>query len=163
MSPQLFQMSYISLTLHWIETSPTAWTLRSGTAACEAFEGSHTGARIGEKLMGMLKELGIDKSVTCMTTDRSANQKNAVTVHMPGVDWIGCACHKTELTVQKFVNSPVLKQSLVAFSKAAGHLHKSALSKTTFEEAQRVSVACLLGLYALCLISMRQKKVYLYR
>lgn len=140
MSPQLFQVSYISLTLHWIETSNTAWTLRSGTAACEVFDGSHTGARIGEKLMGMLKELGIDKSVTCMTTDTAANQKNAVTVHMPGVEWLGCACHKTELTVQKFVSSPGLKQSLAAFTKAAGHLHKSPLSKKVFDDAQTVSV-----------------------
>lgn len=134
-------MSFISLTLHWIETSPGAWTVKCGTAACEVFDGSHTGARIGAKLMGMLKALGIEDSVISMTTDTAANMKNGVVVHTaPTIKWVGCGCHKTELTVQKFVNTPGLKQTLNAFTKLAGHLHKSALSLGVFKEAQRVSL-----------------------
>ncbi|CAM9712486.1 unnamed protein product [Ectocarpus sp. 4 AP-2014] len=59
--------------------------------------------------MGVLEELGIAKNVTCMTTDTAANMKNGVVVHMPGIEWLGCACHKAERTVQKFVGTPGLK------------------------------------------------------
>ncbi|CAM9132553.1 unnamed protein product [Ectocarpus sp. 13 AM-2016] len=89
--------------------------------------------------MSRLEELGIAKNVTCMITDTVANMKNGVVVHMPGMEWLGCACHKAERSVQKFVGTPGLKQSLSTFSKVATHLHKSALSKDVFEDAQRVS------------------------
>lgn len=135
----LDQVPFISLSLHWMVTSNSAWTVRSCTAGCEVFTGSHTGVRIGSALMGMLRELGIEESVTCITTDTAANQKNAVVVHTPArIKWLGCACHKTELTVNKFVAAAPLKKSLAAFSKLAAHLHKSALSQAEFEAAQKV-------------------------
>lgn len=89
--------------------------------------------------MDMLEDLGIAKTVTCMTTDTAANMKNGVVVHMPGVEWLGCACHKAERTVQKFVGTPGLKKFLSNSSEVATHLHKSALSKGVFEDAQQVS------------------------
>ncbi|CBJ27633.1 hypothetical protein Esi_0079_0079 [Ectocarpus siliculosus] len=86
----------------------------------------------------MLKALGIENQVISMTTDTAANMKNGVIVHMaPQIQWLGCGCHKTELTVQKFVNTPGLKETLKRFTKVAGHLHKSALSLGAFFEAQK--------------------------
>lgn len=119
--------------------SSGAWTARSCTAACEVFTDSHTAVRIAAKLMSMLKELGIEDSVTCFTTDTAANQKDAVVVYMPDrIKWLGCACRKTELTVNKFVSTPAVKKSLAAFCILAAHLHESALSQAEFEAAQKV-------------------------
>lgn len=114
--------------------------MRSGTAACELFDGSHRSESIGAKLVSMLEALGIDGAVTCMTTETAANMKEGVMVDMPGVRWLGCSCHKVELTVQKFVNHPGLKQTLAVFTEVAGHLDKSALSQQGFENAQKVSL-----------------------
>lgn len=95
----------------------------------------------------MLKALGIENQVISMTTDTAANMKTGVIVHMsPKIKWLGCGCHKTELTVQKFVNTPGLKETLKRFSKVAGHLHKSTLSLGAFFEAQKVSLQVLLTL-----------------
>lgn len=151
---RIIQVSFICLTLHWIETSRSEWTVKCGTAGCEIFEGSHTGARIGAKLTNMLEALGIENQVVSMTTDTAANMKNGVIVHMsPQIQWLGCGCHKTELTVQKFVNTPGLKESLKRFSKIAGHLHKSALSLSAFFQAQKVSLQVLLTLVDIIITS----------
>ena len=134
------QVPFISLSLHWMATSDSEWIVRSCTAACEVFTGAHTGHRIGAKLMGILRDLGVDKSETCITTDTAANQKNAVAVHTPArIKWLGCACHKAELMVNKFVATAPLKKCLAVFLKLAAHLHKSALSPSDFEDAQKVS------------------------
>ncbi|CAB1117040.1 unnamed protein product [Ectocarpus sp. CCAP 1310/34] len=89
--------------------------------------------------MGMLKELGIAKTVTCMTTDTAAKMKNGIVEHMPGMEWLGRACHKAERTVQNFVGPPGLKKSISAFTKVATHLQKSALWKGVFQDAQQLS------------------------
>lgn len=140
----------MAVTVHYIKASDSEWAIKKGTCACEVFDGSHTGARIGAKLMNTLKSLGIDKSVVSVTSDTASNMRNAIESHTPrGIEWIGCAAHKMERTVQNYVKDPVLKQTLSVFNKVAAHLHKSALSQQTFEQAQKVSLPIFAVLYLL--------------
>lgn len=128
------------MTVHYIKTSSSEWAMKTGTCACEAFDGSHTGARVGAKIMGILKQLGLEKSVISVTSDEAANIKNGIEKHTPSsMAWIGCVAHKMERTVKAYVSNPGLKKTLDVFRRTATHLDKSATSQRCFENAQRVS------------------------
>ena len=139
-------MGFIALTVHFIQPSKIAWVMRKGTAACEVFEGSRSGAHVGAKIVDMLKKLGILQSVVSVTSDTTSNIKSGVENHTTdSIAWVGCAAHKMERTVLKCVSSPALKASLAAFIKLSTHLSKSPLSQQAFEAAQKVGVGGWVG------------------
>ncbi|CAN0484967.1 unnamed protein product, partial [Discosporangium mesarthrocarpum] len=74
------------------------------TVGCEAFGGSHTATRIQPKLEHMADVVGIMGNIIAMTTDTAANIKKAIN-DWTGVEWIGCAAHVIERSVQKYVSS----------------------------------------------------------
>ena len=89
--------------------------------------------------MSMLKQLGIDYKVVCVTSDTAADMKNEVVEHHTSdhIVWLRCGCHKTERTVQKLVLQSEVNVSLTVFSKAVARLHKSAHTQEAFEREQR--------------------------
>lgn len=81
---KILYVSFISLSLQWIETTNIKWVYRSGTAAREVFNGSHFGQPVGTQVMSVLKQLGIYQTVVCVTSDTAATTKNAIEHHTAG-------------------------------------------------------------------------------
>lgn len=127
------------MTVHFISVSNSKWVLKSCTCACEVFNESHTGEHIGAKIMAILENLGIAQSVVSITSNTAVNMKKAVEQHTPdSIKWVACIAHKMERSVQAYVSTDGLKQSLDKFMRAAEHLRKSEQSQQTFETTQKV-------------------------
>ncbi|CAN0341703.1 unnamed protein product, partial [Discosporangium mesarthrocarpum] len=127
---------YISLTAQWIEPTAKQWTLRQATAGCEQFDGSHTSVRIKEKLDKMANAVGMKGHTISLTTDAASNIKKAIS-DWPGVDWIGCAAHVMERSVQKYVSQKKLKATIDTFNKAVTHIHCLTASEEHLKRAQK--------------------------
>ncbi|CAN0020336.1 unnamed protein product, partial [Discosporangium mesarthrocarpum] len=119
---------YISLTAHWMETTTEQWTLKKATLGCEVLGGSHTATRIQQKLEHMTDVVGIKGNIVTMTSDTAANIKKAIN-DWSGVEWIGCAAHVIEWSVQKYMSRKELKATIDVFNKAATHIGCSTASQ----------------------------------
>ncbi|CAM9642721.1 unnamed protein product, partial [Discosporangium mesarthrocarpum] len=118
---------YISLTAQRIEPTAKLWTSRQATVGCEQFDGSHAAVRIKEKLEKMADAVGMKGHIIPLTIDTAANIKKAIS-DWPGVDWIGCALHVMERSVQKYVSQKELKATIDTFNKAVTHINCSTAS-----------------------------------
>lgn len=133
------KVGFITMTVHFIIVSNSEWVLKSGTCACEVFNGSHTGEHIGAKIMAMLENLGIAQSAVSITSNTAVSMREAVEQHTSdSIKWVACAVHKMERSIQAYISIDGLKQSLDKFVRVAEHLRKSEQSQQTFEATQKV-------------------------
>ncbi|CAN0385036.1 unnamed protein product, partial [Discosporangium mesarthrocarpum] len=130
---------YRSLTTHWIEMTTEQWTLKKATMGCEAFGNSHTATRIQQMLEHMGDVVGIKGNIVTMTKDTAPNIKMAIN-DWTGVEWIACAAHVIERSVQKHVSRKELKATIDAFNKAATHIGCLTASQEHLRRAQKVGL-----------------------
>lgn len=79
------------------------------------YRGTHRRA----KIMAMLENLDIAQSVVSITFDSILRIR---------FKWVACVAHKMKRSVQGYVSTDGLKQSLDKFKRAPAHLHKSVQS-----------------------------------
>ncbi|CAM9977992.1 unnamed protein product, partial [Discosporangium mesarthrocarpum] len=113
--------------------------LKKATVGCEAFSGSHTATRTQQKLEHIADVVGIKGNIVTMTTDTATNMKKKAINDWTGVEWIGCAAHVIERSVQKYVSRKELKATIDVFNKAATHIGYSTASQEHLGRAQKAS------------------------
>ena len=120
------QRSYISLTMHFIDSK---WTLRNLLMACQQIEeDSHTSDVIGDYTERLLTEINLLPSVNiAFTTDGASVMVKAMNDSPMVNDHVVCFCHIISNSLQQAfeVTSHNVKAAMTLLKELAGATHKS--------------------------------------
>ena len=75
---------YLSVTAHYISTTPAQWTLKSQLLAYEPIEGSHSGANTAAVLLRVIDRYEVRQKVWLIINDMSLN---AISRHLLKLGW----------------------------------------------------------------------------
>lgn len=125
--------SFFSLTAHWVTDD---FKRRSSVLQCQLFEGAHTGIRLANALMEMLRSWSIENKVHVMLRDSGANMVKA----MCDADLAHASCFAH--TLQLSLHDAILAQQSVAdlmkdSRKLVGHFKHSSSATSRLHDIQK--------------------------